>query len=771
MKKLTKILTLLLSVVGINYASAQCPAGQIDVTIDIATDTWGYETYWELVPTGNACGTGTLFSGGNTAVGCGGEGLQSVPNSTVTGGYASNATANEGPFCVTDPSNLDLIIVDDWGDGGNAYTVTVGGTVVLTGVTDDASFIASGSFDDLQVTNQFGEYFLIPQAQASSFDVVADVVNGGTNNITDAILTCNIYEAGLLVNTLTSAATAINSSTSTTINLGTHNVNPIETYAFEYIVSSALVGVDANVSNDSALYVMATTDSTFARDNGTSMGSLGFGAAAAGTLVNTFTLANSATVTSITAWVAGLAIGDTTRATIYNVVAGIPTSIVDSSALLIATPADTGSAVLQLAMNTTLAAGSYAVGIDEFATTTNIACQRGVEIITAASSYYKFNGGAWVDGATVGFPQPYVIRPNFGSSAPVCTVAATASGNNVTTSGGSNGDATAAVTGGQGNITYLWTGGGTTSTIAGLTAGTYTVTVTDDVVAGCAAMATVTITEPAALSCTVGATVAGNNVTTNGGSNGDATATVTGGQSTITYMWSNTATSSAIVGLTAGTYTVTVSDNILAGCAATATITITEPAAATCNVGVTIPIQSDATTNGGSDGSATAIVTGGQGNITYAWPSGGTAMAESGLMAGMYTVTVSDDVLAGCSATATVTISEPALTCNVLVNLSVTAATTAGGSDGAAAALVSGGQGNITYLWSNAATTASINGLPTNTYSVTVTDDVIAGCTATASGLVTDPSVTVACNLTATATAIDPTSFGANNGSATAVPV
>ena len=70
MKKLSQILTVLLSVIGINYATAQCPAGQVDVNIDIVTDTWGYETYWELVPTGNACGTGTLFSGGNTAVGC-----------------------------------------------------------------------------------------------------------------------------------------------------------------------------------------------------------------------------------------------------------------------------------------------------------------------------------------------------------------------------------------------------------------------------------------------------------------------------------------------------------------------------------------------------------------------------------------------------------------------------------------------------------------------------------------------------------------------------
>ena len=49
-----------------------------------------------------------------------------------------------------------------------------------------------------------------------------------------------------------------------------------------------------------------------------------------------------------------------------------------------------------------------------------------------------------------------------------------------------NGGASVAVTGGQGTITYLWSSGETTSSISGK-AGTYTVTVTDDVLAGCTA--------------------------------------------------------------------------------------------------------------------------------------------------------------------------------------------------------------------------------------------------------------------------------------------
>ena len=37
-------------------ATAQCDAGQTEVTFQIFTDAWGYEMYWEVVPTGQAQG-------------------------------------------------------------------------------------------------------------------------------------------------------------------------------------------------------------------------------------------------------------------------------------------------------------------------------------------------------------------------------------------------------------------------------------------------------------------------------------------------------------------------------------------------------------------------------------------------------------------------------------------------------------------------------------------------------------------------------------------
>lgn len=113
---------------------AQCAAGEVEVTIDVSTDNWGYETYMELVPTGNACGVGTLLSGGNaTQVGCAGGGNQTA----TAGGYANNTTVTEGPICLTIGTSYDIKSIDDYGDGGAEFTVNINGFPIY-------HFMASG---------------------------------------------------------------------------------------------------------------------------------------------------------------------------------------------------------------------------------------------------------------------------------------------------------------------------------------------------------------------------------------------------------------------------------------------------------------------------------------------------------------------------------------------------------------------------------------------------------------------------------------------------
>ncbi|MBI4947364.1 MAG: T9SS type A sorting domain-containing protein [Bacteroidetes bacterium] len=218
---------------------------------------------------------------------------------------------------------------------------------------------------------------------------------------------------------------------------------------------------------------------------------------------------------------------------------------------------------------------------------------------------------------------------------PTAVVFAAPATTNVLCKGGANGDATASASGGTGSIGYAWntTPAQNTATATGLIAGDYIATATDG--NGCAATSTVTITEPTAV---VFAAPATTNVLCNGGANGDATASASGGTGSIGYTWNtspaqNTATAT---GLIAGDYVVTATD--ANSCAATATVTITEPAAALSAVVTAI----DESICGTNDGSVTASVTGGTGTYTYAWSNLETTASITGLAADTFYVAVTD---------------------------------------------------------------------------------------------------------------------------------
>ena len=68
-----------------------------------------------------------------------------------------------------------------------------------------------------------------------------------------------------------------------------------------------------------------------------------------------------------------------------------------------------------------------------------------------------------------------------------------------------------------------------------------------------------------------------SNVSCNGGSDGSIDLTVNNGSGSYTYSWDNGSTSEDISSLSAGTYTVIVTDNNW-GCIDTSVIVITEPA-------------------------------------------------------------------------------------------------------------------------------------------------------------------------------------------------
>lgn len=134
----------------------------------------------------------------------------------------------------------------------------------------------------------------------------------------------------------------------------------------------------------------------------------------------------------------------------------------------------------------------------------------------------------------------------------------------VTCNGNSDGSASVNVSGGQPPYAYAWSNSASTSAISGLSAGTYNVTVTD--ASQCQWVATVVVPEPAALQLTTTATP------DNGGANGTATVTLTGGTPGYTYLWSNGQTTATATGLAAGSHNVTVTD--ANGCTSTASVQV-----------------------------------------------------------------------------------------------------------------------------------------------------------------------------------------------------
>ena len=224
-------------------------------------------------------------------------------------------------------------------------------------------------------------------------------------------------------------------------------------------------------------------------------------------------------------------------------------------------------------------------------------------------------------------------------------ISVSATGTNLTCFGGSNGSATATATGATGVATFAWSNGASGQTVAGLSAGTYFVTVTD-AGSGCTAMTNVFISQPTPVNVTV------TGVNPGCIDLGSATAAASGGTPPYTYAWSNGATGPFIANLSAGAYMVTVTD--ANGCTDADFVTITQTDAIDVQVEIVSPISAP----NADDGSVTAQVSGGVGPYSYHWSNDAATATISNLGPGTYSVTVTD--ANGCTGSGSVTLEEPA---------------------------------------------------------------------------------------------------------------
>ncbi|MEO5675098.1 MAG: T9SS type A sorting domain-containing protein, partial [Chitinophagales bacterium] len=355
-----------------------------------------------------------------------------------------------------------------------------------------------------------------------------------------------------------------------------------------------------------------------------------------------------------------------------------------------------------------------------------------VSALTQPAGTYYFVVYA-TDGAT-----SYQLTTNLASSTPPLTVSLSATGS---TCGMSNGSINATPSGGTTPYSYSWSNGATTQDINGLSGGTYTITVMD--ANGCSAMKSISVSQTTAIALSETHT----NVLCNGDANGSIDLTVAGAVAPYSYSWSNGANTQDISGLTAGTYTVTVNDQSV--CSASLSVTITQPGAISISQTITSPLC-----NGDNNGAVDVTVTGGSTPYSYSWSNGAITHDLTGIGAGSYTVTVTDNN--GCSKNKTISVSEPAVLSATETHMDVT---TNGGSDGSINVTVSGGTTPYSYNWSNGASSQDLNNLSAGTYSLTVTD--AHGCTASLIVIINEPG----CNLSLSTTKTNVSCAGANDGS------
>jgi gliding motility-associated-like protein len=308
------------------------------------------------------------------------------------------------------------------------------------------------------------------------------------------------------------------------------------------------------------------------------------------------------------------------------------------------------------------------------------------------------------------------------------------------------------VWGGTPPYSYSWDSGQNTQDLTGLSAGTYTLTITDN--KGCTTVQTYAITQPNQLTGTMSAV----NVNCFGDATGTVSITPNGGTAPYSYSWQNSQNviinnSPSLINAPAETYQVTVTD--ANGCTFSASEAISQPAMLSLSADVT-----DVDCNGGTDGIIDLTVTGGVGPFDYLWTNSvpnsvGNNQDLINIPAEQYSVEVTDNN--GCIANLTEEVTEPPSPIQVSVNIDPVLCF--GENTGAIDLTVSGGTPNYTFSWGSGQITEDISNLLAGSYSYTVID--ANNCTESGNVVITQPSQPLA--VTNSITNVN--CFGESNGS------
>lgn len=340
----------------------------------------------------------------------------------------------------------------------------------------------------------------------------------------------------------------------------------------------------------------------------------------------------------------------------------------------------------------------------------------------------------------------FLVRAMGVETAAACpTIAVT--GSNVNCYGGSNGSAQVAISNGSGNYTISWSNGVNNAFNPGLSAGTYTVNVKDNV-SGCTVLGAYVVTAPDPMTVTQLIT----NVKCRTQSTGVIDISVVGGTPPYTYVWSNGMSTQDITGVPAGNYSVTITDSKL--CSTVRNYTITQPASVVNGTSTVTNPACFATTTG----SINFEPFGGTPPYTYVWSTGASTQDISNLGDGPYNVILRDANL--CQQQFFYTLTQPPMLTGTLNKTDVLCF---GDETGSVTVNPIGGTPPYMCEWENEDHLFSENGtflgsVPAGTYEVILTDS--KGCTFANSIPVNEPPL-----LTISSTHVNVSCFAGNDGS------
>jgi gliding motility-associated-like protein len=303
----------------------------------------------------------------------------------------------------------------------------------------------------------------------------------------------------------------------------------------------------------------------------------------------------------------------------------------------------------------------------------------------------------------------------------------------VSCNGGMDGSATIFSSGGSYPYTYAWSTGDNSQTVSNLPVGNHSCMVTD--VNNCTITVAIVIEEPLQV---IQLSITENPVTCYGQNNGSINLTTIGGTAPYQFDWYNGGSlllSQHVedpVNLLSDTYLVNVTDD--KGCIDTISVKVTEPNDLLIS---TLDIT-DVLCNGNATGEIDISVGGGTGPYNFLWSNGDVAEDLTNVIAGTYTLDITDANL--CELQVVYEVIEPEFPLSAIsVNNDVLCF---GDNTGGIDLTVSGGTGAYSYLWNTAEILEDIDNLLSGNYSTVVTDE--NGCTLNFNTSVEQPNAPLA---------------------------